>query len=810
MTPALARAPFLPFDSFTVEETSDTSTAIRSGPSSSRSPFISVYESSEGESPYDDPAREAYAALVNELHDEEFDEALFELQCHARALHDEHLCAGTSREEADRMLVQHFAPLIRESENLVDSMSRQFGPRESAGIVDHEVESFLDEYTPGASLDPEFENFFGKLLKKIGGAVKSAAGAAWQGIKKIGLGPILNRLKALIKPLLNRVLQKAIGYLPAVVQPAAQKLAEKLGFAMPKPVAPPAPPVANPSSATADAGSPVQDAAGSETAGPQQEFNEQIASAFLAQDEAELEMEVAQAVSASACAASPVFAELDDAREQFITELNDLKQGESAEPYVQNFLPAVLPALRLGIRLIGRPRVIGFLSPLLSKLIANLIGPEQAPALSNAIVDAGLKLLSLEMSESEQAGLAASAVASTVEETINRVASLPDYVLDNPELLEGFALEAFEQAAAANLPAVFSESTYRKRPELLEAGLNAAWLMLPLRGRKRYKRCSRVFTVRISPHMANEVEGFEGAPLSEYLQDQLGVPEGAEVEAQVHLYETLPGTTVADIARGERETLGPGMADEVNASQLHPLTPRAAAVLLGKPGLGRDLSGLSQGSNLAAGQRLFHLAIPGKRPLLTQGHHHGHHHRPHRRRPLHVSIHLDSQQDQIRACVFLSEVTAQKIAVRLRQSTNLGLLATGFRRSLDARLRRIFFGDAKRRLHLVHAGLRPGQTAGAALQNLPQATIQAFASQLQGWLVQGFAEFLKTKGPRFIAATEDAADGVSLRFTIEHPPGLKELTQAMVERGTGAAAHVAATTQQATVRVDVFAGHRCA
>src|SRR5262249_51043137 len=157
--------------------------------------------------------------------------------------------------------------------------------------------------------------------------------------------------------------------------------------------------------------------------------------------------------------------------------------------------------------------------------------------------------------ESEMPRLASSAVAATVEETIGRVAALPDYVLDNQELLEGFALEAFEQAAAANLPALFSPAVYRQRPELLEAGVNAGWVLLPLRGRKRYKRCTRVFKVRVSPHMADEVESFEGAVLSDYLRDQFGMAEGDEVEAQVSLYETLPGTSLADIAHGERDTL---------------------------------------------------------------------------------------------------------------------------------------------------------------------------------------------------------------------------------------------------------------
>jgi hypothetical protein len=431
--------------------------------------------------------------------------------------------------------------------------------------------------------------------------VKKVASKAWQGIKKIGLGPILAKIKALIKPLLDRVLQKAIGKLPEVLQPAAQRLAEKLGFAVPKPAEPAAAPVSDPAAAAVDAptppenvGSPVQAAAGSDPATMQKEFDEQIAGALLAEDEVDLAMEVTQ-LRSSALPAPPVFANLDDARDRFIHELETLKPGESPEPYVQNFLPAVLPALRLGMRIIGRPRVINFLAPLLARLIAKLIGPEQAPALSRAIVDAGLRLLSLEMSEQEKSGLAASAVAATVEETVNRVASLPEHILDNQELLEGFALEAFEQAAAANLPAVLSEATYRQRPELLEAGVNAAWVLMPLRGRKRYKRCTRVFKASITPHMAEEVESFEGVPLSDYLQDQLGLPEGAEVEAEVHLYEALPGTTVADIARSETETPGLGAADEATVSQLHPLTNESVRPYTPRrTGCGPSLCGFSR------------------------------------------------------------------------------------------------------------------------------------------------------------------------------------------------------------------------
>jgi hypothetical protein len=804
-----ASAPFLDFKSFIAEEAEQEEPEVRSTPAA-RSPFMSVYESEDGENAFDDPARVAYSTFVNELYDEEFDEALFELVTDARNMHQDHLASGYSPSEADRLVTQRFSQLTRESEGMVAAIAREFGSRDESGIVERELESFLERYSPSVQIDPEFENFFGKLFKKVGKAVKSVA----KGIAKIGLGPILNKIKALIKPLLNQVLQKAIGKLPEPIQPAAHKLAEKLGFALPKPVEPATAAVGDSSGAGGDAalppenvGAPVQVAAGSDPATMQTEFDEQIAEALLAQDEAELNMEVARLRGSSYADAPPVFANLDDARDRFIQELDNLKPGESPEPHVQNFLPAVLPALRLGVRLIGRPRVVNFLAPLLGKLISKLIGPEQAPALSRAIVDAGLKLLSLEMSDQEKSGLAASAVAGTVEETVNRVASLPDYILDNQELLEGFALEAFEQAAAANLPAVLSEATYRQRPDLLEGGVNAAWLLMPLSGRKRYKRCTRAFKVSITPHMAEEVESFEGVPLSDYLQDQLGVPEGAEVEAEVYLYEALPGTTVADIARSESETPGLGASDEATIAQLHPLTREAASALLGKPGLGRCPLPGSDRQNVAAGQRLYHLAIPGRRPLTIPG-------KPgrrHVRRLFRINVTLDGPQDQVRVCIFISEVKAQKLAVRLRQQSHAGSLAVGFNKFVARRLPGILHGRRPKRLRIVHPGIPPGQSPESVLQKLPGVVPRVFITKMQEWLVHAFSEFIKTQSQKLLAATEDPADGVTLKFTIEHPQGLKELGQALVEKGPSGSkvAETLGQGSQPNIRVEVLPGHKC-
>jgi hypothetical protein len=805
-----ASTPFVDFSSFKSEEEAETQEPEVRSALTVRSPFVSVYESVEGESGFDDPVRQAYSSLVDELYDEEFDEALFELLTDVRSMHQDQLASGTSSSEADQIVTQHFSALVRESEAMVDAVAREFGSRDQTGIAESEIETFFDQYSASAQIDPSFENFFGKLMKKVA----KVAGKVAKGIAKVGLGPILNKIKALIKPLLNNVLQKAIGKLPESVRPAAQKLAEKFGFAAPKPAEPPAGAPAAPSAAGGDAatppeaaGSPVQDAAGGDLAAAQEEFDQGIAEALLAEDETELELEVARMQSISAAPASPVFANLDDARDRFIQELGDLRPGETPEPAVQNFLPAVLPALRLGIRLIGRPKVVNFLSPLLAKLIANLVGAEQAPALSRAIVDAGLKLLSLEMSEQERSGLAASAVAATVEETVNRVASLPEHILDNHELLEGFALEAFEQAAAANLPGVLSEATYRQRPGLLEAGVNAAWILMPLRGRKRYKRCTRPFKVTITPHMAAEVESFDGVPLSDYLQDQLGVPEGDEVEAEMYLYEALPGTTIADIARSEAETPGLGASDEATLSQLHPFTRNAAAVLLGKPGLGRLAPSGSYRHNLAVGQRLFHLVIPGRRPLtvpVSFG-------RRCVRRLFHIIVTFDVPQDQIRVCVYFSEVKAQQLAVRLRQQSHAGSVAVGFNKFLARRLPPILHGHRPKRLRIVHPAIPPGQSPALVLQRLPGIVPEVLIKKMQEWLVHGFSEYIKTQSQKFLTATEDPADGITLRFTIENPQGLKELGQALVEKGPAGStvAETIGKAGQPNVRVEVIAGHSC-
>ncbi|HEU4887776.1 MAG TPA: hypothetical protein VFV49_07825, partial [Thermoanaerobaculia bacterium] len=347
------------------------------------SPFVSVYEL-DGHREFFDPEQEAYTTLVQDLYDEEFDEALFELMVSARGLHEEHMVSSAQSVEGERLLNQHFNQLIRESEGAVTAFEREFGAREVTSLSESELDAFAEGYASSTPLNPEFEEFFGKLKKKLSGLAKKAVGFAKKAgsfALKLGLGPVLNKLKGLIKPLLNKVLQMAIGKLPEAVRPAAQQLADRIFNRQPKSAdgGAPADAAASSSDASAapaeDAGAGAQAAAGANVTDIQQEFDQQVANLFLAADEVELELEVARARSDERGPAVPVYAELDQARERFINELDQLREGEDPGPAIQNFLPAVLPALRMGIKLIGRGRVVGFLANLLAKLIAKLIGP---------------------------------------------------------------------------------------------------------------------------------------------------------------------------------------------------------------------------------------------------------------------------------------------------------------------------------------------------------------------------------------------------------------------------------------------------
>jgi hypothetical protein len=760
-------APFLDVRSFVTEETGrDGITDETSGPLSN--PFLSLYDS-EASGEAVNPEDEEYVAFLNELYDEEFDGAMSALADEATALFEvqfpqEGEDPRSVGYQAERYLDQHFAPLVAEAEAMFETLAAEFARRDPNALTNDEIETLIDGYQASSELAPNFEEFFGKLKKAFKKVAKKAVSLAKKGVRavaKLGLGPVLAKLRRLVKPLIKRVIRTAIGRLPYQLQPLAKRLVGRLPFLKEQEAS---------NEPAAEVGETC------EVAEIQFEFNRQVADLLFADTETQQDLEVGEALAMETQGPDVYpLAELDRARARFTERLANLKEGEDPTPHVEEFLPAILPVLRVGIKLAGRKRVVGFLAKLVGRLIRRFVGPRYTGPLARAMVDAGLRLVGMETMQEDEAEAARSAVVATVEETVRRVAAAPDYILDDQEMLEGYAVEAFEQAAAANLPPVLAEETYRQRPDLTEAAkLRGVWLMMPGRGRKRYKKYSRKIRTRLTPHKVSALESFEGLPLDEFLEEQLGLAPGEEVEAFVHLYEATPGTRLRDVARLEANTPGLGSAD--GAEQFHPLTREAGALLAGEPDLGRDLESQLASNPHASdeGERFYYLEIPGRRRLTAvapEG-------RTRARGRTRLRLILDFPKNEIRVHLFLSEVRAQEIAVKLRQHAHLGVVVMRLRGFIERGLRRALIDRRFGRLKIVHEAVTPDQRLGV-LRRLPALVPQAFVRHITQWVVTTLSAHLQQRSEDFIKAAQDTADGVSLLIALANPPGFPQVRQAL-------------------------------
>jgi len=755
------------------------------------SPFPSIYEL---ENPLETqgivaPEMEEYVAFLNELYDEEFNDAIADLADEATEIYQnqfesEYGDPVLQKREASYLLETHFNPLISETEAFVEGLIYELEQHDLDAISESEVDEIIDRY------EPEFEGGIGKFFrragrklkraakklgKKLRKTVRSVAKRAKKGIKAIGKGirkagkwvkkrilGVLNKLKKFIKPLLERVLKFALNRLPPQYRNLAQGLAKRL---FGKEVS------------ELELFELEEDTTQDVTA-IQNEFDEQIAELLFAESEADMDATLAKyEIEARQPITEDAVDNLDRARTEFINQISQLKDGEDPTPSIENFVPAIMAALKLGLRLIGRQKAVRFLAKLLAKLIVKFVGPKYAPLLSQAIVDVGLRLLGLEVMPEDEENAAGAAVAATVEETVRQVTALPDYVLDNEELLEGFVLEAFEKAAAANLPPILSESSYERRPELRETSkIRGTWLLHPLnRRRKHYKKYSRIAEVNITPEIARTVKTFCGVPLSGFLRDRLGLVPGRSVKARIHLYEAIPGTMLGQICRSETHVSGLGTTEA--RSQLHPLTPEVAGMILGESGLGREVSHryLDHQPTTAVGQRFYYLEIPGAHPQMMptlEG-------EAVARHASEVNIVIDFPANQLRTFVFLSEADAQSIAVRLRRRAPIGMVIAQLHSILSSKLKVVLSGKFAGHVKIIHGAVTPEYARGPALKLLPQAVTERFTQQVTDWLGVFFSNYLKQHPQNFITAAEDFADGVTLTARLNDPPGLSTLGRAL-------------------------------
>jgi hypothetical protein len=534
------------------------------------------------------------------------------------------------------------------------------------------------------------------------------------------------------------VLRAAIGKLPVVVQPLARTVAAKLGLA--------------------EAERPAAD----DVARLAEDFDVEVAGLLLAPEltersGAQWDAAAMEAADGGVHEGPDPISELDDARQRLAEQLVGMPAGADPSAEIEQFLPAVLavrPLIKLGISAIGRDRVVRFIADRIAGLVKGMVGENGARQLARPLVDVGLRMLGFEVSPTTGTTLAGEALASTVEGTVLRLLELPEQAFADELQLDAAIQNAFAEAAAAFIP------DRLLRPDLPEretAGEGGVWVLVPrlARPRFRYRRYTRVFAVPVSRQVARVIPWTDGGTLEAYLLDR-----GAQrwpVQAQVDLYEAMPGTQLGHLAAEPEGTAADeGSGDGSGVGEVQPLSPEVAGLLLGEPGLGRRVAPATAASATvpsATAASATARPVPGRRyfrirPLGLAGQAPA---RPRRR--VAVWFDLTGANPAVRVALRLTERQAQQLLGRLEPA------ARGGQRDLPgtlAELRRHY--QAALPAAVVARVLRGGLATDAAHAS-------AIADQLVAGITAALSGFLTQRAAALVAAVRDPTNGITLTVT---------------------------------------------
>lgn len=719
--------------------------------------------------------------ILSELRDETFDEALTYLADETERDISERFAgeAGQYQSERERFGEARLAEVRYESERYLDSLLEGLSNQDLASLGEDQLAEVLDRFDPESSeVSPAGEEFVGALVRKAKNVVKTVVNTA----KKIGslasplIGPVLKKLRGLIQPLLRRVLSFAIGRLPAPLRPAARQLASRLSLE------------AELEEETETSMSPANLTDVELLA---EEFDMALAEEIAGssgEDSEDSEAEEADNEGGTNLLA------LAEARGALIDRLRDADEQDSLAPAIEQFVPALLGALRLGINLVGRPKVVSFLAGYLSKLISRWVEPRASSALSSAIVDTGLRLMTLEAEdgfggEAEDREAAPIALAAVVEDTIRRLAEHEEFVFDNEDLMQLAAAESFSQAIATHFPPRFV------RPDLQRApSLGGTFVARRPRHLRTYRKFSRIPEVDVTPQLADALPTFGGASLGSALR---AAGATLPMRARMHIYQAVPGTTLASISRLDR-ALGSARGP-VAPTSFHPLTPQAAGMLLKEPKLAAPVPGafLRTPTRVGVGQRFYVLqptdgsvALPlGAGPAMLR-----------RLKPSRAWVAFNSRKGIVTIGLYFSESEAQQIVSAIRKGSGTAPLL----RAIVQACRTIGLSLPARAAQKEDFEEQE-EFAGKIGRIIPSNLKQLLRRRLASWVLPALAKWVKANSEAFVRAAGHPDPGVSLRARIAAPL-LTQIPQAL--RSGSLATLLRGARATPTITITVTPGRR--
>lgn len=681
--------------------------------------------------------------VYGELRDDSFYEAVAALTDEIEAAAEQRFQGEVTSNsgERERFARSYVAPLQFEADQYLTSLEAGLAELEPTSLSSEELDEALARYDPSsADLSPASEEFIGGLIKKAKGVVKKVTQVAKQAAKLASplLGPILSKLRGLIKPLLERVLRFAIGKLPTALQPQARIVADRILGKDTSSATPAAP-----------AGGAVSPAQATSTDELTDSFDLSLAEAvafpqsFEGPDRFGADHE-------APISTSEELEQLAEARSELIARMGDSASAEALEPHIEQFAPILLAALRTGIKFVGRPKVVSFLAKYLAKMVSQWVGPDTSKPLSQAIVDAGLKMISLEAEGPDEiapSGAGSVALASVVEDTIRRLAEAEDYLFEDSDLTKVALAEAFGEAAATYLP----QDSLREELQLAPTLGGRFVTHRPSRLRS-YAKYSRVPEVTISSRTADSIPSFGGHSLGATMR-----AAGARfpMRARMHIFHAKPGSSAAAMMRH-------GLHHSARRAGIHPLTPAAAGALLREPALG--VAGAARfmrsARQIGVGQRLYVLE-PLDQSIAAVG--------GGKQVPGKAWLSVNAAKARITLGFYLAEADAQQIAGALRGGHGHGEI---LRRLLTA------YRAQSQQKDDVTGGLvhEDGEDfagfAKRAASTLPNGFLPMLRERIAGWALPALSDWLRSNTEAFQRAVADPDPGVRILVRLLEVPGL--------------------------------------
>ncbi|WP_108252797.1 hypothetical protein [Planctomonas deserti] len=720
------------------------------------------------------PASEAETLLdeaFEAVRDEAFDEAVGELLAEtedvvSQRFSDEAPTPGAQFEK-ERLAENYLAPVLLASEQYLDRLTDSLGGQDLESLDELQLDEVLDRLDPsGSEVSPAGEEFIRGIVRKAKKAVKFVVNTA----KKVGkaagglLLTALKGLKKLISPLLKRVLSFAIGRLPAPLQAPARLLSRKLFGESEYEYETYEEDEYEGDRENEDfASSP---AIATDTEALVESFDAALAEALITDESVTAESESFDLEQEyEGVQGSLELEALAEARGRLIDALQNARDGEDLTPAVEQFVPVLLAALRVGIRIVGRPRVVNFLAKYLAQLIGKWVGPQLARPLSVAIVDTGLRLASFEQMEPENEAEAVPVLlASTIEDTIRGLAESEEYQLEDEDLMQFATAQAFERAVAANFPEQLVRPGLRRAP-----ALGGRFVARRPRSPRPYRRYSRTPEIEVTGAVAGRVRSFGGVTLAASLK-AAGVT--LPMKARVHIFQATVGTSLRRIAAQERKRRGATFSSR----SLHPLTPSAAALLLKEPGLGVAVSPvfLRSRQRVAAGQRFYYLEPVSAGAVAPTG---GARRRPAAGQPTQGWLVLDTIASRVTAALYFSEPDAQKIAEGVRAGRGSAAVVPAVSAAMDGLAQS--FATPNGRVRIVKEYEEGEEFLGPILKRLMPVLISALRKAIKAWIMRVVAEWVRTKGAEFVRAAADPRSGVTITVSLVNVPGMPIVRQAL-------------------------------